>query len=66
VGPFSVDQTSILVSFFLWFAVDISDFVRIYAELARTFARSTHGFDSVHEQIENHLLQLDFISQYQG
>jgi len=39
--------------------------VRSEVQRNRTLTHSTHGFDSVHKQIENHLLQLDFISQYQ-
>ena len=38
-------------------------FPRADQQLSRPLADSTHGFDGVDDQIENHLLQLDPISQ---
>ena len=32
-------------------------------QLSWTLAGSTHGFDGVHDQIENHLLQMDSVCQ---
>src|SRR6516164_5482976 len=72
VGPFNLGQVLALerLSFQLtnlegiWFTRrELTSFTGAYPELSRTLAGSSHGFDGVDQEIENHLLQLDSISQ---
>src|SRR6516225_6614541 len=72
VGPFNLSQVLVLerLSFQftnpvgIWFMRrEFASFPGAYSELPRTLASSSHGFDGVDQEIENHLLQLDSISQ---
>lgn len=40
------------------------NFLRSHRKLSRTFVQFTHGFDGADQEIEDGLLQLDFVSAY--